>query len=37
VVAEQLGVSNGTVSDAIQALIYRGIFKQQIEGQIVEK
>ena len=37
VVAKQLCVSNGIVSDVIQVLIQRGIFKRQIDGQVVEK
>lgn len=33
-VAEKLKVSNGKVSDAIQVLIQRGVFKHQIDGQV---
>ena len=37
VIAQQLCVSNGTVSHAIQVLIQRGVFKQQINGVVLEK
>ncbi|KLU06185.1 hypothetical protein RISK_002036 [Rhodopirellula islandica] len=33
-IAEELGLSNGTVSSAIQTLISRGRFKQQIHGRL---
>lgn len=35
-IAQQLGLSNGVISDAIQVLISRGAFKRQIDGKIVE-
>lgn len=36
-VAQQLGVSNKTVSEAIQILIQRGVFKRQVNGIVLEK
>jgi DNA-binding MarR family transcriptional regulator len=36
VIAQQLGLSNGTVSHAIQVLIQRGLAKQQNDGVVLE-
>ncbi|MCK4406572.1 MAG: hypothetical protein KAT33_02925 [Bacteroidales bacterium] len=35
-VAEKLGLKNKIITTAIQVLIYRGIFKQQINGILIE-
>lgn len=35
-VAQQLGISNRTVTDAIQVLIARNVFKQQHEGKLID-
>lgn len=34
-IAQRLGLSNGKVSAAIDALIHRGIFRDQIDGKII--
>jgi hypothetical protein len=36
-VAAELGLSNGTVSDAIQLLIQRGQFRHQVGGRVLDE